>query len=339
MPDYSAYQVDLDTPQPGGGRGESPRSAFTKVNELMTTLGTDIDTASDAASDAQIAADAAFDAASAAIPASQKGVANGVAELGENGIVRTPQLPPLAHGQCRFVYSSATECRLMPYNGNGLIINGKQYRIPSAGVPIASAAFSLAATSLVFAKDDGAGAIALEAAGIGVGHSTHGDGVEIKTGDPSRTLVGLAIVSAGTGQFSWTQTSRYVASWFNRRAVPLSIDSANTTASGTYVALSGVVDAVVWGDTGVSLDASGVVLSQATGSTGGYFRVVNANTLARVAGGWGYSLTVSGLQVAAAMPAKFTPTEGYTGYRVEGYTSVTSVPVRWAGDLTVMVMI
>ncbi|MFJ3465370.1 pyocin knob domain-containing protein [Achromobacter spanius] len=42
MPDYSAFQIDLDTPQTGGGRGESPRSAFTKINELMAALGIDI---------------------------------------------------------------------------------------------------------------------------------------------------------------------------------------------------------------------------------------------------------------------------------------------------------
>jgi len=52
MPDYSAYQVDLDTPQPGGGRGESPRSAFSKLNELMVTLGTDINAAATQIADA-----------------------------------------------------------------------------------------------------------------------------------------------------------------------------------------------------------------------------------------------------------------------------------------------
>lgn len=38
MPDYSEFQIDLDTPQVGGGRGESPRSAFTKVNGLIDVL-------------------------------------------------------------------------------------------------------------------------------------------------------------------------------------------------------------------------------------------------------------------------------------------------------------
>ncbi|MBY3671854.1 hypothetical protein HKH62_04635 [Vibrio cholerae] len=38
MPDLSIYKVNLDTPQPNGRKGESPRSAFTKYNDLVTQL-------------------------------------------------------------------------------------------------------------------------------------------------------------------------------------------------------------------------------------------------------------------------------------------------------------
>ncbi len=38
MPDLSLYKVDLDTPQPNGRKGESPRSAFTKYNDLIDEL-------------------------------------------------------------------------------------------------------------------------------------------------------------------------------------------------------------------------------------------------------------------------------------------------------------
>lgn len=38
MTDLSLYKVDLDTPQPNGRKGESPRSAFTKYNDLVTQL-------------------------------------------------------------------------------------------------------------------------------------------------------------------------------------------------------------------------------------------------------------------------------------------------------------
>ncbi|EOX1529917.1 hypothetical protein ACPD0J_001415 [Vibrio cholerae] len=38
MPDLSIYKVNLDTPQPEGRKGESPRVAFTKYNDLVSFL-------------------------------------------------------------------------------------------------------------------------------------------------------------------------------------------------------------------------------------------------------------------------------------------------------------
>ncbi|MBJ6952879.1 hypothetical protein [Vibrio cholerae] len=38
MPDLSIYKVNLDTPQPDGRKGESPRAAFTKYNDLIDGL-------------------------------------------------------------------------------------------------------------------------------------------------------------------------------------------------------------------------------------------------------------------------------------------------------------
>lgn len=38
MADLGLYKVDLTTEQPGGRRGESPRAAFTKYNDLIDTL-------------------------------------------------------------------------------------------------------------------------------------------------------------------------------------------------------------------------------------------------------------------------------------------------------------
>ncbi|MCG3744426.1 hypothetical protein EXA18_13185 [Vibrio cincinnatiensis] len=39
MPDLSLYKVDLDTPQPNGRNGESPRAAFTKYNDALDEIG------------------------------------------------------------------------------------------------------------------------------------------------------------------------------------------------------------------------------------------------------------------------------------------------------------
>jgi hypothetical protein len=45
MPDYSQFRVDLNSPQPGGGRGESPRSAFGKHNDLTDAVQADMNKA------------------------------------------------------------------------------------------------------------------------------------------------------------------------------------------------------------------------------------------------------------------------------------------------------
>lgn len=183
------------------------------------------------------------------VPGTQlaKGLANGVASLGSGGIVPPSQLPPLAHGQCRFVYVSPTECRLMPCNGNGLIINGKQYRIDAAGVPVSNAGLAASAGYYAYAKDDGSGGFGLEFQAFSAApHSRHTDGVEIKTGDPTRTLVGMAI-SASTGQFIVNDTNYRIASWFNRKQIRLVEAVTTGTASSSFVGLNGGFACCGWG--------------------------------------------------------------------------------------------
>jgi len=43
MADFSQYAVNLDTPQPGGRQGESPRAAFTKYNDLLGALESELE--------------------------------------------------------------------------------------------------------------------------------------------------------------------------------------------------------------------------------------------------------------------------------------------------------
>lgn len=47
--DLSIYKVDLDTDQPNGGKGESPRSAFTKYNNSLDTINGELTTLGDRA--------------------------------------------------------------------------------------------------------------------------------------------------------------------------------------------------------------------------------------------------------------------------------------------------
>lgn len=169
------------------------------------------------------------------------------------------------HGQCRFVYVSATECRLMPYNGNGLVIDGRQYRIQAGGIPlpIAGVAGANGTANYVYAKDDGSGGISLE--GVTAGHARHSDGVEIKSGDPTRTLVGMSFKNA-TGQFQFDDLVPGVASWFNRYS---NVGRGNAYLAGTSstspVSVAPAVNTWLWSGEYLELGTAGVISSDTAG--------------------------------------------------------------------------
>lgn len=125
-----------------------------------------------------------------------------------------------AHGQCRLSKSGANVV-LMPFGGNRLIINGRICRIPSAGISLAPTGLVAGTLYYIYARDaDNDGVVdALEASVTG--HSTDSaTGVEIKTGDATRTLVGMARPIAGPA-FVDSGTQRLTLSWFNRKGLAL----------------------------------------------------------------------------------------------------------------------
>lgn len=170
-----------------------------------------------------------------------------------------------SHGQCRLMFVSSTECRLMPYNGNGLVINGRQYRIAAGGIPlpIGAVAGANGTANYVYAKDDGSGGISLE--GVTTGHARHSDGVEIKSGDPTRTLVGMAFKNA-SGQFQFDGIVPGVASWFNRYS-NIGRGSAYLagTASASPVSVAPAVNTWVWAGEAVEFGTAGVISSDTAG--------------------------------------------------------------------------
>lgn len=247
----------------GAADGFAPLDAVAKVPVANLPVGT-------AGGVAPLGADgkvpaANLPAAEDSIPLSEKGQPEGVATLDSGGKVPAGQLPALAHGQCRFVYVNAAECRLMPYNGNGLIINGRLYRIPAVGLPlpISAVAGANGTANYVYAKDDGSGGISLE--GVTTGHSRHSDGVEIKSGDPTRTLVGMAFKNA-SGQFQFDGVVPGVASWFNRYS-NIGRGSAYLagTASASPVSVAPAVNTWVWAGEAVEFGTAGVISSDTAG--------------------------------------------------------------------------
>lgn len=137
----------------------------------------------------------------------------------------------VGHGQCRLSLDG-TDLKLSPLNGNKLIIDGLERAIPSAGVALAPTGLVADTTYFIYAFMSGdPAAITLEASATG--HTADANGVEIKTGDGSRTLVGMARTIAGP---SWVDSGKqlFVISWFNsgqRNATAALTSDVNTGAT------------------------------------------------------------------------------------------------------------
>jgi len=275
-----------------------------------------------------------------AVLQSDKGVPGGVAALGSNGQVPAAQLPPLAHGQCRFVSVSNTACRLIPLNGNGLIINGRQYRIPEAGIDVTNAGLAANTLYYAYARDDGTGAIVIDFLPTASNpHSKHSDGVEIRTGNPGYTLVGWVFTNSLT-QIVSSAMYRYCVSWFNRKIdAVVEPASNNTTASTAYVKLQNGVYGLMWAGDSATVSATGIVRPGVSGGGGGYM-VMTINGTA-ISGGQGYTLSAAaGSQQASVCTTAYTAsTDVQVNFAPYGFTSAAANPVTFYHDVSMLILI
>lgn len=120
-----------------------------------------------------------------------------------------------AHGQCRLTYVSATSLKLSPYNGRNLAINGQLQQIPSSGVTVSNSGLAASTVYYVYAYMNGT-TMTLELSTTG---HTAANGIETKTGDTSRSLVGMAYTNSSS-QFQDGGAVIGVLSYFNRRRKP-----------------------------------------------------------------------------------------------------------------------
>lgn len=116
---------------------------------------------------------------------------------------------------------------MLPYTGTNLTINRAVQQVPTAGVSLSSTGVAATTLYYIYAYMNG-NVMTLEFSITG--HSTDTtSGVEIKTGDVTRTLVGMAYA---TGTNTWGTGLTDLANWYNR--LPVSQDTAFTAArSGT----------------------------------------------------------------------------------------------------------
>ncbi|WP_342152307.1 hypothetical protein [Methylorubrum sp. SB2] len=128
------------------------------------------------------------------------------AALANNGNLLIPQT------QCRLEYISTTQIRLQQFGGNFIWINGLNRPIPFGGVNLANDGLAEATLYYVYAYMNGA---TMMMEGSTVNYVASANGIRVKNGDATRTLVGMIYMDTG-GVFANSSAKRYVRSYLNR---------------------------------------------------------------------------------------------------------------------------
>lgn len=184
-------------------------------------------------------------------------------------------------GDCYLKFINTTTIRLDRENGVLLTINGLARVIPSAGVSLLVTGLTPATLYYIYAFMNGA-VMTLEASttAFAVDAVT---GVTIKSGDATRTLVGLARPATGP---IWQQSGAniQVLSFFNQRRLIGVATTAGATVSSTTVHRPDAtvsVNALTWADKTVRARLAGVAYA-ATGALSGSFGIGLDSTTAYV---------------------------------------------------------
>ena len=172
---------------------------------------------------------------------------------------------------CRLVYGSATLVSVVPQDGNTIWIytatSGWALRSIVSGWLTANtsvyvngvAGQSLAASTTYFVYlFDLSNALTLDFSTTAPAVDAT-SGLKIKTGDPTRLLIGMVRTNASTpGQF---QTPALVLSWYKRRGIKVSaaLSTTRTTNSGSIVEINAEIQAkfLTWAEEAVAADFAG----------------------------------------------------------------------------------
>jgi hypothetical protein len=161
-----------------------------------------------------------------------------------------PAQPAMYVAGGRFQFVSSTQCQLIPFKGDALRIQGIVYSIPAAGITISNTGLTQNLLYYCYAYM-ASGVMTLElSTTTHVTDTTPGNvGTEIKSGDNSRSLVGMVYTGAGTpGVFFFNSQNKGVRSWFNRQALAVNSASlgANSGIGSSYTVVSGSAGYVAW---------------------------------------------------------------------------------------------
>ncbi len=215
-------------------------------------------------------------------------------------------------GQCQLVHTNTSTITLERFNGKWLTIDGKPEEIPSAGVTLSNSGLSDSTVYYIYAYMD-SGTMTLEASTTT--HATHTDGVEIKSGDSTRTLVGMVYLLSGN--FQNATYYRYTRSWYNRSLVPLHswFTAIRSTASTSWVEMNSEIRVrfLVWEDEHVILSSTSSWRND-TGSTYIYGAIGLDGTSSKASGGVRayFNSSINNIpQCMAIADQQWSPSEGF----------------------------
>jgi len=254
---------------------------------------------------------------------------------GEKWLVAPSVTAPVPYINSGYLsWAGTTQLAFKPYGGNAIRIGGAILTIPAAGIAglgaptsvyvngVAGQALAVGTLYYIYAFNN-AGVITADFSTT-VGHSTSATagnvGTEIKTGDDSRTLIGMVLTGTGPIYSAGFTT----LSWFNRR------NKSNyvSTSGGLVQATQGFC---TWGDESVALSYEGYLAANAisNNSSRHYLDSVgNGSTLASTTGGANYTCPHTGrMDILLA--------EGYHTYGA--ITTLSATPSVVAFSSSVMV--
>ena len=211
------------------------------------------------------------------------------------------------HGQCKLT-KSGSNLLLLPFDGNRIVINSLLRTIPDAGVSLAPTSLAASTVYYIYAYMVST-TVTLEASTTAYAIQT-GTGVYTKSGDVTRTLVGMARTTSGTA-WADSATQRFVLSYFNRRNKNLAnnFTADRTTTSATFVEMNTEIrcEFVTWEDESIAVGYAGSV--RTSGNNEVYAAIGIDNTTAVQ----GVTTTVASATVACGHTHNYhtTLSEGY----------------------------
>lgn len=183
----------------------------------------------------------------------------GLTYVGGNFYLRTmPVNAAGLNGQVQLTLDSGN-LKLSRYNGHQMIVNGVPVTIPTTGVLLAPTGAAASTTYYVYLYLDN-GVPTLERSTTA--RTTHTDGTQIKTGDPTRALVGLARTN-GSSLWEDSASKRFVRSYFNRKALPMwnrfTLNRTTAFGEGSKVELNSEIrcEFVCFSDDSIAVTSAG----------------------------------------------------------------------------------